>query len=136
MIYYSHLLKFLPSTFGRYALKAATVRRVVLPPLWRKGSRQSDVNITLQPIAIVAFTTEIIYAPSRLRKPKTMSYQDFLRYADYGLGIQVSFEPDGKSNPQNITAYGVGCDCWYIIGGNVNQTDTERHSAPAGWLSD
>lgn len=35
----------------------------------------------------------------------------------------VSFEKDGISNPQRVTAYGWGWDCWYIIRERDNLLD-------------
>jgi len=73
-------------------------------------------TVTLQPIAMLTPTRECIYAPSGLRPPETISYRKFLtQLADRPISIMVSFEPDHKSNPQAITAYGFGCSCWYIV---------------------
>lgn len=73
-------------------------------------------DVTLQPIAMVTPTKECIYAPSRIKQSKVIPYTEFLeKYADNFKLIKVSFEPDGKSNPQSITAYGFGLDCWYIV---------------------
>lgn len=69
-------------------------------------------DVTLQPVAMITPTKEDIYAPSRIQQPKTIPYIEFLRkYADSPKLIKVSFDPDGKSNPQSITAYGFG----YIV---------------------
>lgn len=76
--------------------------------------------VTLQPIAMVTPTAEDIYAPSRISKSKQISYVEFLaKYSDHPRPIMVSFAPDGKSNPQPTTAYGVGMDCWYIVADHV-----------------
>jgi|GEM_PF-1105235 len=76
-------------------------------------------TITLQPIAMITPNQQGIYAPSRLEQPKTIDYKQFLKkYADHPRPIKVSFEPDGKSLPQVITAYGFGLDCWYIVSKN------------------
>lgn len=81
-----------------------------------KTTTEAIKTITLQPIAMVTPTREGIYAPSRLKQPKTIDYQEFLKkYADYSRPIPVSFAADGKSNPQIVTAYGFGLDCWYIV---------------------
>lgn len=73
--------------------------------------------ITLTRIAMVVPTAQGIYAPSRIDKPRQITEAEFMtRYADQPHIIQVSFEPDGKSNPQPITAYGFGLDCWWIVG--------------------
>lgn len=80
--------------------------------------KSDDLMIKLIPVVMATVTRECIYAPSRLRKPMVISYEEFLKkYAEYAHSIQVSFEPDGKSNPQLVTAYGHGLDCWYIIEG-------------------
>jgi hypothetical protein len=77
-------------------------------------------QVTLQPITMVIPTREAIYAPSRLKQPKVISDTEFLaRYADHPRPILVSFEQDGKSNPQTVTAYGYGLDCWYIVAGEI-----------------
>ena len=72
--------------------------------------------VRLQPISMIRPTRENIYAPCRLRKIKEIGQVEFLaNYADHACTIQVSFEEDGISNPQPITAYGSGLDCWYIV---------------------
>lgn len=72
-------------------------------------------HITLVPLAMVTVTEEGIYAPSRLQQPRPVSYSEFLdRFADHPKVISVSFAPDGKSDPQQLTAYGFGMDCWYL----------------------
>lgn len=73
-------------------------------------------QVTLQPIAMVTPTKEGIYAPSRVSQSKTIDYEEFLeKYADHCKTIRVSFAADGKSNPETVTAYGFGLDCWYIV---------------------
>jgi hypothetical protein len=70
----------------------------------------------LQPIVMVTPTRECIYAPNRLELPREIPEREFVeKYADHPIMILVSFEPDGKSNPQQVTAYGHGLDCWYIL---------------------
>ena len=53
-----------------------------------------------------------IYAPSRQSLPKKISVGDFEK--NTSVNIQVSFSRDGISNPQTMTAYGYGLDCWYL----------------------
>ena len=73
--------------------------------------------ITLTPIAMITPSRRSIYAPSRLEQPRQISQADFLaRYADNPRSILVSFAPDGASDPQRVTAYGCGLDCWWIVG--------------------
>jgi len=73
-------------------------------------------TITMQPIAMIRPTRECIYAPCRLSPVREISNAEFLeKFADRPHVIQVSFEPDGVSNPQPVTAYGFGLSCWYII---------------------
>ena len=73
--------------------------------------------VTLIPIAMVTPTRESIYAPSRISKPRVIGRAEFmLKYSDHPRQIKVSFEADGKSNWQEITAYGFGPDAWYILG--------------------
>ena len=72
--------------------------------------------MVLQRVAMVRPNREGIYAPSRLSESKVISEGEFLtRYADHGRVISVSFEADGVSNPQPVTAYGVELDCWWIV---------------------
>lgn len=74
--------------------------------------------VTLQPIAMIRPNSRRVYAPSRINPMKEMSESEFFkRYLERGRprGIWVSFEPDGVSNPQLTTAYGLGLDCWYIV---------------------
>lgn len=45
-------------------------------------------------------------APSRLAAPQEVSAETFAsEYADTAQEMSVSFEPDGASNPQSVTAY-------------------------------
>ena len=70
-------------------------------------------TITLIPIAMVIPTRDSIYAPSRINQPREIEETEFLaRYADHPYRVLVSFDPDGESNPQPITAYGGR----YIVG--------------------
>lgn len=71
-------------------------------------------KVTLTPLAMVTPNGQGVYAPSRLRQPKEIEYKFIKRYADHPRRILVSFEPDGVSNPQVMTAYGFGLDCWYL----------------------
>lgn len=72
--------------------------------------------ITLQRIAMVVPTKECIYAPSKLTPLRQMNEKEFLvKFADSARSIPVSFDDDGKSNPQMITAYANSMDCWWII---------------------
>ena len=79
-------------------------------------------TVTITPVARIP-TKKCVYTPSRLSQPKTVSYKLFLtRYADNPRPIWVSFEADGKSDPQLVTAYGFSWDCWYIVTGICGQT--------------
>ncbi|MCP4083183.1 MAG: hypothetical protein GY743_23420 [Planctomycetaceae bacterium] len=63
-------------------------------------------TIFLKPIAMVVPTEECIYAPSRIQAKFAVSRQQFRKeYAGNAHTVQVSFEPDGKSNPRNIPSY-------------------------------
>lgn len=75
--------------------------------------------ITLTRIAMRVPTRQCIYAPSKTRpEPRRITEAEFMaRYADHAHAAMVSFEPDGVSNPQSITAYGFGLDCWWIVEG-------------------
>ena len=67
--------------------------------------------ITLYPLAMVRPTRECIYTISRLSPVVEIGHAEFLeRYADQAQVILASFERDGVSNPQKVTAYGL-----YII---------------------
>lgn len=71
---------------------------------------------TLQPLAMIAPSTRAIYAPSRLQPTKTITAAEFLEsYADHSRVILVSNAADGVSDPQRMTAYGFGWDCWYVV---------------------
>ncbi len=66
-------------------------------------------DVYLQRIAMVAPTEECIYAPSRTQTYKTINQSEFMeKYYENARVMGVSFEPDGKSNPQPTVA------CWYI----------------------
>ena len=81
-------------------------------------TKTTTKTVTLTPLAMVRPNSKGIYAPSRLRQPKTISYQEFLkRYADHPMQMSVSFELDGVSNPQTVTGYGFGLDCWWMVTG-------------------
>lgn len=85
-----------------------------------KNETQTEVvqtnTVTLQPLAMVTPTRKGIYAPSRIGKKRIITQVEFLiEFADNPRPLKVSFEPDGKSNPQIVTAYGNGLDCWYIV---------------------
>jgi len=70
----------------------------------------------LQPIVMVYPNAAGVYAPSQVRESKEISEEEFLeRYSDFKRRIKVSFAADGVSNPQDVTAYGRGFDCWWII---------------------
>ena len=72
--------------------------------------------MTITPVAMITPTKESIYAPSRLSPPRQISQKEFVdRYADHPIQLLVSFDPDGRSNPQPVTAYGIGLDVWYIV---------------------
>lgn len=80
-------------------------------------------TVTLQPIAMRVPNRAGVYAPSRLLDTKKISENEFMsKFADNPRVIQVSFKDDGISNPQCITAYGRGLDCWYIVTDN-NEAD-------------
>jgi hypothetical protein len=73
-------------------------------------------NVILQPVTMLRPNAQFIYAPSKLRPVKRISEREFVTcYAGSAQAIQVSFEADGVSNPQPVTAYGRGLDCWYIV---------------------
>lgn len=70
----------------------------------------------LTPIAMRRPNRAGIYAPSQLRQPKEITYREFLAtFADNPQQVPVSFDNDGVSNPQSLTAYSYGMDAWYII---------------------
>ena len=72
-------------------------------------------KITLVPVIMRVPSKDCIYTPSRWQRKKRISEQEFIeKYADYGRIIKVSFNRDGISNPQEVTAYGRGLDCWWI----------------------
>lgn len=70
----------------------------------------------LKPITMRVPNSSGIYAPSKIQASREISQQEFLnKFADYPRHILVSFELDGLSNPQRVTAYGRGLDCWWIL---------------------
>lgn len=73
-----------------------------------------NISYQLTPLSMVKPNKDGIYAPSRFRKPKRLSWFEFMRnYTD--TQVLVSFAPDGVSNPELMTAYGSGFDCWYLV---------------------
>ena len=66
----------------------------------------------LLPLAMIVPNQDGIYAPSKLESEKELSIEDFEKYS--GVEIKVSFDRDGISNPQIMTAYGYSLDCWYL----------------------
>jgi len=87
--------------------------------------------VVLQPVTMRIPNSHGVYSPSRLRTPKVVSYDEFLkRYANHPTGIRVCF--DEILSPATIlerselvTAYGFGLDCWYIV---VGYSDPENPS--------
>lgn len=76
-------------------------------------------TVTLQPIAMIVPNIQGIYAPSRIQQKKTISQTEFMeKFADNPYAILVSLADDGISNPQHLTAYGHGLDCWYLVEGD------------------
>ena len=67
----------------------------------------------LLPLVMRAPNSDGIYAPSKLESEKELSIAEFEKYSD--VEIKVSFNRDGISNPQTMTAYGYGLDCWYLV---------------------
>jgi hypothetical protein len=75
-------------------------------------------TITLQPIALLVPNSQFVHAPLHNRPPRQLPAAEFrARYADEPRAIRVSFAADGVSNPQRVTAYGRGLDCWWIVAG-------------------
>lgn len=66
-------------------------------------------HVMLQPVAMVTPNKQSIYAPSRILKPVEKDISQMTPKT-----ILVSFAQDGVSNPQRMTAYSNGLDCWYI----------------------
>ena len=66
----------------------------------------------LLPLTMRVPNRDGIYAPSNLENEKELSISEFEKYS--GKEINVSFDRDGISNPQMMTAYGYGLDCWYL----------------------
>ncbi len=63
-------------------------------------------KITLQPVTLRTPTKEGVYAPSKNTPEKEVHIETFVsEYADTAEEMSVSFEPDGASNPQSVTAY-------------------------------
>lgn len=81
--------------------------------------------ITLQPVSMIRPNSEGIYAPDGGRIE--MDEGQFERYQP--LDIMVSFAPDGYENPQQVTAYSYGLDCWYIIPGQRLEWLTDADAA-------
>lgn len=67
----------------------------------------------LLPLAMRVPNSKGIYTLSELENIKELSISEFERYN--GKDINVSLEQDGISNPQKMTAYGYGLDCWYLV---------------------
>ena len=60
----------------------------------------------LHPIAMVTPTKDFVYAPSKIRSSVEVSDEKFIEdIAGTAKAVPVSFEDDGKSNPQNTTTY-------------------------------
>ena len=68
--------------------------------------------IKLIPLAMRVPNSQGIYTLSKHSKPKKINQSDFIKYN--GVDIKVSFHKDGISNPQTMTAYAYGMDCWYL----------------------
>lgn len=85
--------------------------------MYRRPYGRGEQMITLIRIAMVRPNAGV-YAPGPQRQ---ITEDEFMvRYADNPHVVQVSFEPDGVSNPQPVTAYGFGFDCWWIVTGVDN----------------
>lgn len=54
---------------------------------------------------MVRLSEDFIQAPSKIRPEVEISQEEFNGIADQGKGSLVSLDPDGVSNPQNITTY-------------------------------
>lgn len=68
----------------------------------------------LIPLAMVTPTEACIYAPSRIRKPVTISQKGIaLKLATRSM--LVSFAPDGKSNAQLFPVYGGLGSYWFLL---------------------
>jgi len=69
--------------------------------------------IKLTPLGIRNPHDANIYTPSRLFNwPKRVSIDEFRDYT--ASTISVSFDPDGISNPQKVTAYSKGMGRYYL----------------------
>ena len=75
--------------------------------------------ITLQPIAMIIPTRACIYAPSRLRQTRQVTRGELTRFTR--KPVMVSFEADGRSRPQMVTAYGRRWAGWWIVKGENEQ---------------
>lgn len=74
-----------------------------------------EKKVKLQPLCLSPYVDNV-YIPSNLRSIKTVTKKEFLqKYSDCPRQIMISFDKDGKSNPQLITAYSSGMNCWYIV---------------------
>ena len=71
--------------------------------------------VTVVPVAMVVPNGKGIYAPSWVRQSFPTASQNIDAVRNYSRTILVSFDEDGVSNPQPITAYGHGWSCWYIV---------------------
>jgi hypothetical protein len=86
-----------------------------------KKIQSEECIVTLQPLAMRIPNKYGIYAPSKLRPLKKISYEEFLsRYADYPRALRVCFHEASSSQvllekSEWVTAYGFGLDCWYRI---------------------
>lgn len=77
--------------------------------MYRRPYGRGEQMITLIRIAMVRPNAGV-YAPGPQRQITEDEFVD--RYADHAHVIRVSFEPDGISNPQPVTAYGFGSVWW------------------------
>lgn len=71
------------------------------------------MRIILQPVAMTKPNKSHNYEPSRISPPKEISYDEFLKYADWPREIMVS--------GVRQTAYSFGLDCWYVVAGEVSE---------------
>jgi hypothetical protein len=72
-------------------------------------------RVRVVPIAMVRPNSQGIYAPSRIGQPFLTDPRNIGAIRNYSRTILVSFERDGVSNPQPVTAYGYGFSGWYIV---------------------
>lgn len=81
-------------------------------------------QIVLQPLAMRVPNAHNVYSPTQLIPKKVMNPAEFLaRYADHARSIRVCFDQTPSSDTifersENVTGYGFGFDCWYIIESN------------------